>query len=73
MRVPIYLALQTFVDGRVMFRRVTTSDVSPRFFPGGIFAKQTVEAARWIELAGNPRWEAMPDLRFLEPFEEIEL
>lgn len=73
MKIPIYLSLHTFNDGRVMYRRCTTADVAPRFIPGGVFAKKTPEATAWLEQAGNPRWEAMPDLTKLQPFEEATL
>lgn len=71
MTIQIFLALQTYADGRVAYRRCTTADISPRFIPGGVFSKKTPEAKAWLERAGNPRWEAMPDLTKLQPFEEV--
>lgn len=57
MEIPIYLALQTFADGRLMFRRWTTAPIPQHTIPGGVFEKQTLAAKEWLELAGNPRWQ----------------
>ena len=57
MTICIFLALQEFEDGRVMFRRFaydgeTGLDVSP--MPGGAFQKQTLSAFQWLHAAGLP-------------------
>lgn len=57
MTICIFLALQEFEDGRVMFRRFaydgeTGFDVSP--VPGGAFQKQTLSAFQWLHAAGLP-------------------
>lgn len=57
MTICIFLALQEFEDGRVMFRRFafdgeTGADVSP--VPGGAFQKQTLAAFQWLHSAGLP-------------------
>ena len=57
MTICIFLALQEFEDGRVMFRRFaydgeTGRDVSP--VPGGAFQKQTLAAFHWLHAAGLP-------------------
>ena len=57
MTICIFLALQEFEDGRVMFRRFafdgeTGADVAPT--PGGAFQKQTMAAGKWLHEAGLP-------------------
>lgn len=56
MTICIFLALQEFEDGRVMFRRYafdgeTGEEVQP---PGGAFQKQTLLAFEWLHSAGLP-------------------
>lgn len=72
MRIPIYLATQTFKDGRVMYRRCTTAAVEPRFIPGGVYASKTPAATAWLQQANTPTWESWPDFAGLEPFEWVE-
>lgn len=57
MTICIFLALQEFEDGRVMFRRFafdgeTGADVLQP--PGGAFQKQTLSAFKWLHEAGMP-------------------
>lgn len=57
MTICIFLALQEFEDGRVMFRRFafdgeTGCELSPP--PGGAFQKQTLSAFKWLHEAGMP-------------------
>ena len=73
MRIPIYLALQNFADGRVMFRRCTTAPVEPRFIPGGVYAKKTQEAEAWLESAAQPQWSEWQTFEGLHPFEWVDL
>jgi len=61
----IYLALQQFVDGRVMFRR--WSPDCEGVPPGGAFQKQTPEAVAWFNRALDPSETS----EFIEPFEVI--
>ena len=72
MKIAIYLATQTFCDGRVMYRRCTAADIRPSLI-GGTYAKQTPEAAQWLQNAGMPSWESRPTFAGLEPFEWVEL
>jgi hypothetical protein len=58
--VNIYLALQVFSDGRVMFRR-WSPDCQTVHIPGGTFQKQTIEAFRWLHAAGMPEWDQGPN------------
>ena len=52
-RLRVYLALQKFADGRVMYRRWSPDgDV-----PGGPFEARTEEAKSWIARAGGPVWK----------------
>lgn len=49
----VYLALQKFADGRVMYRRWSPDgDV-----PGGPFEARTEEAKSWLTRAGGPVWK----------------
>ena len=73
MKVAIYLATQTFRDGRVMYRRCTAVDIYPSVIPGGTYAKHTPEAAQWLQKAKMPSWESRPTFAGLEPFEWVEL
>ena len=73
MKIAIYLATQTFRDGRVMYRRCTAVDIYPSVIPGGTYAKQTPEAAQWLQRAKMPSWESCPTFAGLEPFELVEL
>ena len=73
MKIAIYLATQTFRDGRVMYRRCTAVDIYPSVIPGGTYAKQTPEAAQWLQRAKMPSWESCPTFAVLEPFEWVEL
>ena len=52
-RMRVYLALQKFADGRVMYRRWSPDgDV-----PGGPFEARTEEAKNWLARAGGPVWK----------------
>lgn len=56
MSICVFLALQQFEDGRVMFRRYafdgeTGEEVQA---PGGAFQKQTMQAFTWLHAAGMP-------------------
>ena len=61
----VYLALQQFVDGRVMFRR--WSPDCEGVPPGGAFQKQTPEAVAWFNHALYP--DAVSEI--IEPFEVL--
>jgi hypothetical protein len=54
MTIRIFLALQEFADGRVMFRRYSP-DVEGHL-PGGTFQRQTIQAFGWLHYAGMPLW-----------------
>lgn len=81
MTICIFLALQEFEDGRVMFRRFafdgeTGADVLQP--PGGAFQKQTLSAFKWLHEAGLPvardgsvRATTKPPFE-TEPFEVIQ-
>jgi len=62
----IYLALQQFVDGRVMFRR--WSPDCEGVPPGGAFQKQTPEAVAWFNRALDPNATS----EVIQPFEVID-
>ncbi len=62
----IYLALQQFVDGRVMFRR--WSPDCEGVPPGGAYQKQTPEAVAWFNRVLYPD-ATRPGI---DPFEVIE-
>jgi len=77
MTICIFLALQEFEDGRVMFRRYafdgeTGLEVQP---PGGAFQKQTISAFKWLHEAGLPVLQdgtvktTIPPLHVTSPFE----
>lgn len=75
--IRVYLVLQEFEDGRVMFRRVSPDiDGVP---PGGAFQKQSLDAFRWfLEQAWNfpefPIWPfelPLDSIEFIPPFEVI--
>ena len=51
----------------------TAVDIYPSVIPGGTYAKQTPEAAQWLQLAKMPSWESCPTFAGLEPFEWVEL
>ena len=70
----IYLTLQEFKDGRVMFRRweqvptLTTADWQTPS-SGGSYQKQTMEAFMWLHNAGMPM--APEEIPSTTPFEVI--
>lgn len=55
MNINIYLAIQKFKDGRVMYRRWSPQLKSA--YLGGAFHPQTVDATEWLAAAGNPKWD----------------
>lgn len=72
MRIPIYLATQTFRDGRVMYRRCAVVGTAVRAPHGGIYVRQTPEATAWLQQAGMPAFEDAPNFAGLAPFEWVE-
>lgn len=72
MSTRIYLALQVFADGRVMFRRWSPD---AEVVPGGQYQRQNIDAFRWLHACGMPEWDQEPSLswhpNFGPPFEEI--
>ena len=66
----IYLTLQVFKDGRVMFRR-WSPDAEAGTPPGGLYQTQTLDAFQWLHFAGMPVWPEIPSLEHVQPFEVI--
>lgn len=74
--IRIYLALQEFDDGRVMFRRWSPDSET---IPGGHFQKQTLQAFQWLmEQSWNfpdfPQWPhefTHEDVEKVAPFEVL--
>lgn len=52
-RLRVYLALQRFANGRVMYRRWSPDGDAP----GGPFEARTEEAKNWLTRAGGPVWK----------------
>ena len=79
--IRVYLALQEFKDGRVMFRRWSLDTDK---LPGGLYQKQDVAAFRWF-MSQSWNFEFFPlwhddfmaltteeDMRNVVPFEVLE-
>jgi hypothetical protein len=66
----IYLALQVFKDGRIMFRRWTPDNASGAP-SGGAFQAQTLDAFQWLHCAGMPVWPEIANIEHTDPFEVL--